>query len=263
MLREKLYAKAVHTAGKVPWISTWLRKKAGAFEDGSIVRIRTGLAAGMLWKRDHRYVNGYWLGHYELPLQRVLASHLREGSVFYDVGANAGFFSLLAAKLVGAQGHVYAFEPMPDNVKTISEQFRLNELGQCTLSTDAVAAQIGTARFSSDPAANSVGHLGSPQGAQEMSYDVRTTTLDVFAAINGLPDLVKIDVEGFESEVLKGAATLIQNGVPFLIELHGAEPSAAVSELLSAAGYEFFDIEGKPLRMPISAKHVIAKKPKY
>ena len=58
-------------------------------------------------------------GSYELPIQEEIASLLRPGSIFYDVGANYGFFTLLAARIIGSVGAVISFEPTADNVRTI------------------------------------------------------------------------------------------------------------------------------------------------
>ena len=95
-----------------------LRCYANRFEDGGVVRIATGYGAGMKWKRHHKHVNGYWTGQYEFAIQQALSRHLKDGHTFYDVGANAGFFSLVAARLVGPAGQVYSFEPLPENVQT-------------------------------------------------------------------------------------------------------------------------------------------------
>src|SRR5688572_6197279 len=87
--------KLLQVAGRIPGVSSTLRWWAGRYADGSVVRIRSGLAAGYRWKRYHRYVNGYWIGHYELPIQETLRRELAPGDKFYDVGANAGFFTLV------------------------------------------------------------------------------------------------------------------------------------------------------------------------
>src|SRR5690349_4263474 len=100
-------------------VARYLRWRANRYKEGSIVRIKHGYAAGFLWVRSHRYVNGYWIGHYELSIQRAITTLLKQGDTFWDLGANAGFFTLVAARLVGFEGKCVAFEPEPINYATI------------------------------------------------------------------------------------------------------------------------------------------------
>ena len=65
-------------------------------------------------------------GTYEQPVQDAVASNLLPGDVFYDVGANIGFFSLIAARCVDVSGRVYAFEPVPRNAAAIVRNAKLN-----------------------------------------------------------------------------------------------------------------------------------------
>jgi hypothetical protein len=101
--------KLISTAGRIPVVGRALRWLARRYPEGSVVTIHTGRAAGFRWKRYHRYVNGYWPGIYELLIREALARELKPGQVFYDVGANAGFFSLVGACCVGPGGRVFAF----------------------------------------------------------------------------------------------------------------------------------------------------------
>jgi FkbM family methyltransferase len=228
-----------------------LRWYARRYEEGSVVRIARGHAAGMKWRRHHRYVNGYWTGIYELDLQRVLVRELRTGNVFYDVGANAGFFTVLAAKLVGTTGHVFSFEPMPENAESIQEQIDVNSLRQCKLIVEAVSDRSGTASFM-QAEHNALGHLSSPGGepnALNTALSVRTVTLDEFAVSNPFPDLIKIDVEGAETEVLAGARSLLSSprAPKLIVELHGEEKARSVEALLFSFGYCLNHLAGTPL----------------
>ena len=116
MLRT-LRAELNNRVGSMPIVGPLLREYARRFPEGSVIIIGSGFAAGLRWKRHHRYVNGYWIGNYEYPIQRAIARLLAPGDVLYDLGANAGFFSLLAGKLVGPTGQVYAFEPLDKRPK--------------------------------------------------------------------------------------------------------------------------------------------------
>jgi FkbM family methyltransferase len=241
-----------------------LREYARRFPEGSVVTIRSGFAAGMRWKRHHRYVNGYWIGNYEYDIQRALVRLLGpdpHGRVFYDVGANAGFFSVLAAKQVGPSGRVFAFEPLAENIASIEEQIAENQLRQVELVTMAVGAAPGTAAFSFPPDQTAMAHLGAARAAEERTVEVSVTSLDAFAKDHPPPTLVKIDVEGAETDVLAGAAGLIAQGTQLLIELHGPDKAEQVVRALRAAGYAFERLDGSPATAPEAEHHLIARRP--
>ena len=87
------------------------------------------------------------LGTYERPVQVAIAASLSAGDVFYDVGANVGFFSLIAARKVGPQGCVYAFEPVPSNVSVITCCAQLNNFDKITVFQEAVGVATGRAEL--------------------------------------------------------------------------------------------------------------------
>src|SRR5581483_4005597 len=91
-------------------------------------------------------VHGCWLGSYEIQKQRCIASQLKPGSVFYDIGANAGFYSLLACSQV-APGRVYAFEPVPRNAEYIRRHLELNGVSNVQVLTLAISDEDGSAWF--------------------------------------------------------------------------------------------------------------------
>lgn len=250
-------------AGNVPVVSTALRWYAHQFRDGSVVTIRHGGAAGYRWKRYHRYVNGYWIGHYELRIQRVLRRHLRRGETFYDVGANAGFFMLVAARIVGPQGRCVAFDPSPENHASVVEQLGLNRLSNCQAACTAIGARDGTAVLSSEFPGASTAHLGK-SAVGELQSEVTVTTLDAARAQFGEPDFIKMDIEGAEVDALRGARRVLAETRPnWLIELHGAECQRSVEQILSGAGYEFFGVDGGRLGpSDLWPRHVVAIHPR-
>src|SRR3954471_7327801 len=154
-------AKLIELVGKMPLLGPALRRMAHNFPEVSVVEIRSGEAAGFRWKRHHRYVNGYWIGQYELPIQQALKRELRAGQTFLDIGANAGFFTLVAAKLVGPTGKCVAFDPLPANIESIREQIELNSLSYVTPIQQAVGDQVGESTFSFAAVGSASGHLGT------------------------------------------------------------------------------------------------------
>jgi len=255
-----------YALGQIPLLRSVLRWYARRYEEGSVVRIARGGATGMKWRRHHRYVNGYWTGIYEIDLQRAIASALTTGNVFYDVGANAGFFTVLAARLVGSTGRVLSFEPFAENAESIREQIDINSLKQCELFVKAVSDRSGTATFTQGEH-NSLGRLSgaglAPVGKGK-GLTVQTVTLDEVAAGNPFPDLIKIDVEGAETQVLAGAHSLLGSPRPpkLIIELHGKEKARSVEATLVSFGYRLTDLTGTSLDGAEAHKHVIGYPPK-
>ncbi len=244
--------------GRIPLVRTILRNVARWYREGSVVTIRNGLLAGTRWKRSHRYVNGYWIGIYELPIQECLARELKPGNVFYDIGANAGFFTLLGAKLVGPQGHVYAFEPLPENIRSIRDQISLNGIVNCMLAEAAVTDKAGRTEFSQGSGLTQA-HIRRPDEECGQVTVVKTVSLDEFVKGEPPPDFIKMDIEGAEYLALRGADRLIKGSNPprFLIELHG-NISQEVYRTLTEEGYIFFDLERslvEPSKLP---HHVLA-----
>src|SRR5216684_7222763 len=121
------------------------------YDEGKVLYIKDGLLAGKAWIRFMRTtVDQYVTGEHEMPVQQALAKYLRPGMVFYDVGANGGFFSLLGASLVGPRGRVVAFEPHPTTAEQLREQMRINEIDNVDVVVTAVSDKCGTAELSND-----------------------------------------------------------------------------------------------------------------
>jgi len=257
------HAKILEIVGKVPVVGSALRRLARRYPEGSVVEIRSGVATGYKWKRHHRYVNGYWLGHYELEIQQLLKGELKTGEIFYDVGANAGFFTLVAAKLVGPSGRCVAFDPAPDNDQSIREQLELNGLSNCTSVPKAVGARAGTAIFAFSAPGSAMGHLGSAANG-EQSLEVQIISLDEAARLYGRPDFIKLDVEGADIEAMQGAAQLLKEVRPrWLIELHGEQCQREVGRILRQANYDIFDLARKPLDAAQQLPRHILARPRY
>ena len=225
-------------------MSHLLRWYARRFAEGSVVTIRSGCAKGLLWRRHKRYVNGYWLGQFELPVQEALRRELREGSVVFDVGANAGFFSLIASRLVGPSGKCFSFDPDPANIESIREQIRLNNIANWVAVQEAVSDKPGDVPFSRAVPGSSTGHLGEARRSEE-TIEVKVTTLDEAAVRFGPPDFIKMDIEGAEGEALRGASCLLRSARPsFLIELHNENAAGETRRIMEEAKYEVFSLRG-------------------
>jgi FkbM family methyltransferase len=184
---------------------------------------------------------GYLLGTAQPLVQTALARFVRPGMCVYDVGANVGFFSVLAARLTGPAGRVIAFEPLASNARQIEHNAGLNGFGHISVRQQALGILDGEALFrvSERCSWGKLAHVGGV--AREVgTITVSVQRLDTVLLDGGgarPPDVVKIDVEGAEVEVLQGAGETLRRCRPLLlVELHGT--NRAVADLLSEAAYE-------------------------
>jgi FkbM family methyltransferase len=193
-------------------------------------------------------------------VQACLVRELKPGDVFYDVGANAGFFSLLATKCVGERGRVFAFEPLPENIETLHEQFRLNACRNGEVVAMAVSNRSGPTTLERGPD-RSTAHLAETSAAGVCGCPVQTVTLDEFIQTHARPDVIKIDVEGAEIMLLQGAMRLLSGaGRPkLLIEFHSPELAQVGSGILKSCGYRLRGLKGDACeRRSHFLRHVLA-----
>jgi FkbM family methyltransferase len=221
------------------------------------VEITAGLLVGASFRLDLQREKDLWLGTYEPDLQRKLRQVLAPGMVVYDVGANIGYLTVGIARLVGSNGRVVAFEPLPSNYLRLREAMKLNEFeGRVQAVQAAVGERPGTARFLVH-ASGGMGKLVGSAGRQAQYVDeieVRVVQLDGFVAKGEgeAPDWIKIDVEGGEAKVLAGAEDLLRRARPgLLLELHGPEAAAGVWRRLGEWGYVLDTLA--PVRGPVTS----------
>jgi FkbM family methyltransferase len=193
--------------------------------------------------RGRRWIVGsarhaYWLGSYEHEKQRQIANELKAGDTFYDLGANVGFYTLLAAGRVAA-GNVYAFEPLPRNIEYLRKHLKLNSVSNAELLELAVCDVVGIASFQ-EADNSSMGHLGGGGSTR-----VRTATLDSLLLQEKIlpPSLIKIDIEGAELLALRGACETFRRFRPVLfLATHSRELHNECVQLLASWGYECKDL---------------------
>jgi len=163
----------------------------------------------------------YYQGAYEAGTLHVLSSVLRPGDVFLDAGANIGLVSLVASHVVGSQGRVYAFEPVPDTIALLKRNIALNDARNVCVEATALGAVDETRPIYEHLDVNRGAASLVPVGEVQPSGAVPVTTLDAFVRKAGLERAIraiKIDVEGWEAEVvLGGRHTLADSAAPVLI----------------------------------------------
>jgi len=155
----------------------------------------------------------YYYGTYEAGTLDVIRRCLRAGDTFIDVGANIGFISLFASHFVGANGVVYSFEPVPEIFKILQRNISLNEIGNILAYNFALGSTSNSAtiHYNWDKSRGSASLI--PYKENSRSREVCIQTLDEFVTENRLFNIrmVKIDVEGWELEVLKGSKNLLSS----------------------------------------------------
>jgi FkbM family methyltransferase len=199
----------------------------------SVMPILRGPLRGKKWIVSSQR-HAFWLGAYEPEMQRLFVKVVKPGGVFYDIGANVGFYSLLASQLVGA-GKVIAFEPSPENVRYLRRHLDLNQCSNVEIFDLALCDREGYAHFLDD-GTGSMGRLES-----HGSLRVRTSTLDALVQAQKIPppDYLKMDIEGAEFQALSGACECFQQYKPVLfLATHGKEIHAHCCELLNSWGYK-------------------------
>ena len=185
-------------------------------------------------------------------LEKVLAP----GNTFVDVGASFGIYTVAASRMVGDSGHVLAFEPSIQSFPVLRKNIDVNNLRNVSAFHVALSEKRGRAWLyhAPDPSGNSLGRDPSFEGAGE---DVMTESLDHLLRRISVDrvDVIKMDVQGAEELVLRGASKVVNSMRPIIIfEVYpdgaaylGLSPNGA-REMLESLGYEFFRVgESAPL----------------
>jgi len=205
--------------------------------------------------RASRYVR---LGIHERSVETLLVDYLKPGNVFYDIGANVGYFSLLAAELCGPEGHVYAIDPTPNNIKIIRHNLDTNGISHYTLIEKAVSNQSGSGKLTVLDGTKA--YLAT--GDDDAAIPIEMIALDDLSRQQRPPNVVKIDVEGAESRVIEGATETLKRapGLTLIIEVHDEANDQRVRALLQDADYQITSVEAinqrRTSRYPY---HIIAK----
>jgi FkbM family methyltransferase len=203
------------------------------------VRILQGPLRGKRWIAGSA-THGCWLGSYEAAKQRKITELVRPGMVCWDVGANVGFYTLLFAQLVGPEGTVFAFEPLRRNVELLRQHVEMNRYQNVRITSCALGDVDGEAGFDPGPDA-SMGHVTAAGPVK-----VSCLRADTLLAANKVrtPDLIKIDVEGAEADVLRGARRAMERRPAIFLATHGETAHRECMALLKTFGYEVHALDG-------------------
>jgi FkbM family methyltransferase len=209
-------------------------------------RIEGGPAKGLWLELNPRTGQNYVRGDAEHAVQKILEARLRPGMVFYDLGANIGLFTLLAARLVGVEGTVFSFEPDPVVAARLRRNVERNRFSNVRVVEAGVWSSNGKADFvtadSSSPDRGVGRFVTGESGAS--GTPIPCVTLDDFAKNSLAPDAIKCDVEGAEVEALRGAEMLLRTHRPWIVcEMHSESNEQRSREFLLRLGYRVDSVD--------------------
>ena len=188
-------------------------------------------------------------GSREVLETEIFRREVGEGMTVVDLGANVGYYTLLAASIVGPRGKVYAIEPVPENFEQLRRHVRLNGYEPIVETFElAISDTVGTTRMYLGLASNLhtlVDVDDEPAGAAKPTIEVQTTTLDRFLAAKRPVEFLRMDIEGGEVLVFDGMQELLKRSKrpQILFEVHpigSIDPDPRYTprlERLLAAGY--------------------------
>ncbi len=191
-----------------------------------VATISGGPAKGLVFPVQMPQDKLMWIGTWELKFACTLHRYIQPGWICYDIGGYKGYYAGIMA-LKGAK-EVFVFEPMPDNAFKIKKLIELNPTLPIQLKEVAISDTSGKTNFKLMPE-QTMGKLEA-SAFEQNKKEISQITVDCITVDDliksGLPqpDFIKIDVEGAEDLVLKGAMNLLQTKKPFLmIEVHSPE----------------------------------------
>lgn len=190
-------------------------------------------------------------GRWEETETRMFCALVKEGMTVVDIGANVGYYTLLAARLVGPRGKVFAFEPNPENFALLSRNVEANGYQNVFLVSKAASGQSGTAALRIDRNSSGGHSLSAFRGAAD-TVQVETVSLDdYFAGEYPSIDVLKMDAEGAEMAILSGMQKVLAHN-PNLILLteffpramrgFGHQPEEYIGQLLRS-GFQVHPID--------------------
>lgn len=244
-MRHVLYFLLVKVIGRLPLIHSWMN-------ESSIFTVRGGVLKGLkIW---HRPVNGFSMifGRYERRVTRFLESNVGRGDYCLDAGSHVGHVSLILSRLVGSAGRVFAVDPLHENMETLRKSMGFNGIRNIETVETALGETTGSA-YGDIHANVSMARLSPDTSPDGKTNAFPITTIDALVKARAIPKMnfIKVDVDGFELKLLKGAATTLRQFKPkLLLEIHGfidRTLGREIHDFLAPLGYRFFELEGAPL----------------
>ncbi len=201
-------------------------------------------------------LTGYWEKHETETFKEII----KEGMTVVDIGAHIGYYTLIAASLVGKNGKVYAFEPEPENYSLLLKNIEVNGYQNVILVNKAVSNKMGTAKlFLGTSALHSI--VGS--SINDKYIQVETITLDNFFEKKEKIDLIKMDAEGAEYMIFGGMQEILKdnNDIIIFTEFYPAllgkyVESQKYLDELTKSNFKLFTINNKKIK-PVNVNYLM------
>lgn len=239
--------------------------------------LRSGLKNGITWLSHEdiaifttadNYIEWTLLstGTYEDEINKLIRISLKPGNIALDIGANIGLQSIRMAQCVGINGHVYSFEPLNYLQNKFNKNAGLNRFENITLFPFALSDQSGETSYSIDEHIWNQGTFNlNSKNSGGNAQQIIIKVADELSEIQSLSrlDLVKIDVEGFEFQVLKGLKNTLKKHRPRIIfeydhnywENNGQKMSDCY-DFLNSFGYQLYQITSVGCELIDSVKDI-------
>lgn len=208
-------------------------------------------------------------GNFEPVQTKKFIKSIKKGDVVLDIGANIGYYSVLASKLVGKKGKVYAFEPDPRNLKLLYKNLEVNGCQNVVVVEAALGSKKGKLFLTQDISNPGESSLAKGKKGKKILVDV--IRLDDFVRQKRIKnvDLIKIDVEGAELEVLRGGLATLKKArdLKIFIECNApalrkfGESGISLCAFLKGLGLEIKEIPGEPNNLFAIKRTVISQVP--
>ncbi len=164
----------------------------------------------LMWLDDKDVLELATNEFYEPTETEFLKKHLKKNSVFIDIGANIGYYSLLSARQVGSRGKVYAFEPDPDNFRLLEKNIQQNGYLNVVLTNFAVSDHPSSARLYRSKTNYGDHRIYDSEDQRESIAILATSLDDYFEKLDKRVHFIKMDIQGAEAKALEGMRKLVK-----------------------------------------------------
>jgi FkbM family methyltransferase len=229
-------------AVKLLWVASGALVGHGSHPGRYWSRVLGGPIRGARIVMPHQERPSYVLGSYENHVVAAMRAHIRTGMVAYDIGAHVGYHTLTLSKLVGQTGTVIAIEADPHNRSMLETNIETNRASNVKIVPLVISDTVGTARFATFSTYSSVSHIADAETPNDAEVlEIHSTSLDelIYGSNYPVPALVKIDVEGAEARLFRGAMRMMREARPIIIaEARRGSTLEEIVELAKSLSYQ-------------------------